>query len=228
LKNYLFKIAEVARQKLKRFAHNAEATNVIEPGKEIYKHIRGNWHHTYFQNQNPIVLELACGRGEYTTGLAMQHPEKNYIGVDIKGARLWKGSTTALENNLKNVAFLRAQIQNLDFFFAPQEVAEIWLIHPDPRPKENDDHRRLTHPRFLAMYRQLMQPEGWLHLKTDSEFLFDYTLEVLENQAIKNLQSTKDLYNSELNALHYGIKTTYEEIFVKQGYKINYLQFQFL
>jgi tRNA (guanine-N7-)-methyltransferase len=218
----------MARQKLKRFDHNANAHNVLEEGKELFKNIKGNWHNSYFKNQNPIVLELACGRGEYTTGLAMHYSDKNFIGIDIKGARIWKGSTVAIENNLQNVAFLRTHIQNLDFFFAPNEVAEIWLIHPDPRPRDKDEKRRLTSPRFLNLYRSFLTPQGKIHLKTDSEPLFDFTLEVLKDYKIDNLLFTKDLYNSELNELHFGITTTYEKKFSDKGFKINYLQFNFL
>lgn len=217
----------MARQKLKRFEQNAQASNVLEEGKDLFKTIKGNWHSKYFQNQHPIVLELACGRGEYTVGLATQYPDKNFIGIDIKGARIWKGSTLAIENNLQNVAFLRTHIQNLDFFFAESEVSEIWLIHPDPRPRDKDEKRRLTSPRFLNLYRSFLAPNAMIHLKTDSELLFDYTLEVLQDYKIDNLLYTKDLYNSELNQLHFGITTTYEKKFNDKGFKINYLQFKF-
>lgn len=216
----------MARKKLLRFEHNAHADNIIEPGKEIFEKIKGNWQN-YFKNPNPIVLELACGRGEYTTGLAAVFPDKNFVGVDIKGARIWKGSSVAIEQNLQNVAFLRIHIQNLAQYFAEGEVNEIWITFPDPRPKEFDRHRRLTHPRFLAMYKHLLDENGIVHLKTDNEPFFDFTMETLKEQSIHSLIFTKDLYDSPLNAEHYNISTTYEKKFTKQGYKINYLRFKF-
>jgi tRNA (guanine-N7-)-methyltransferase len=218
----------MGRTKLLRFAQNDAAHNVVQEPKPIYKEIKGHWHEKQFGNNLPITLEVGCGRGEYTTGLARIFPERNFVGVDLKGARIWKGSQVAIEENLLNVAFLRTHIQNLEDFFAPKELAEIWITFPDPRPKGSDDHRRLTHPRFLEMYRNLLIDGGWVNFKTDNEPLFDYTLEVLAEQSIANLAYTKDLYNSELNALHYGITTTYEKMFHAKGFKINYLKFQFV
>lgn len=214
----------MGRAKLKRFAVVAENRNVIEPGKELFTSIRGNWHE-YFGNQNDIVLELGCGRGEYSTGLGAIYPNKNYVGIDLKGARLWKGSTVAVENNLTNVAFLRTQIQNIDSFFVENEVSEIWITFPDPRPKESDEKRRLTSPRFLKLYRSIMKKGGVLNFKTDNLPLFEYTLdEVLPNQEIADLEFTKDLYNSPLLAEHYNIQTTFEKRYLGNGEKINYLR----
>ncbi|GIV30190.1 MAG: tRNA (guanine-N(7)-)-methyltransferase [Bacteroidia bacterium] len=226
-KQILENIETMGRKKLERFAQNQQSWNVVEAGKPFYEACKGKWHSDFFKNTNPIVLELACGRGEYSVGMAKVFPNKNFIGVDIKGSRLWKGSQEAMKENLNNVGFLRTYIQNLENFFAPQEVAEIWLIHPDPRPKEADARRRLTHPRFLQMYRNLLQKEGWLHLKTDNTGLFEYTLEVLQEQKIKNLHFTKDLYASEYAEEHFGIKTKYELLFEQEGEKIKYLKFQF-
>lgn len=217
----------MGRKKLDRFAQNQQNYNVIEDGKDFYSYAKGKWQSEHFKNDLPIVLELACGRGEYTIGLASQHPEKNFIGVDIKGARIWKGSTEAIEKGLSNVAFLRTYIQNLGDFFAEKEVSEIWIIHPDPRPKTSDARRRLTYPRFLAMYKNLLQKDGWLHLKTDNTGLFDYTLEVLAKENIKNLAFTYDLNHSEFAQAHFGIKTKYEIAFEAQGESIKYLKFQF-
>lgn len=217
----------MGRKKLERFAQNAANYNVIEDGKEFYGNSKGKWQSGHFKNTNPIVLELACGRGEYAVGMAEVFPNKNFIGVDIKGARIWKGSSVAIEKGLINVAFLRTYIQNLETFFAEKEVSEIWIIHPDPRPKEADARRRLTHPRFLEMYKRLLQKEGWLHLKTDNTGLFDYTLEVLQEMAIKNLVYTYDLNNSEWASEHFGIKTKYEIAFEQKGETIKYLKFQF-
>lgn len=214
----------MGRAKLKRFAVVAENRNVIEPGKELFTSIRGNWHE-YFGNQNDIVLELGCGRGEYSTGLGAIYPNKNFVGIDLKGARLWKGSTVAVENNLTNVAFLRTQIQNIDSFFVENEVSEIWITFPDPRPKESDEKRRLTSPRFLKLYRSIMKKGGVLNFKTDNLPLFEYTLdEVLPNQEIADLEFTKDLYNSPLLAEHYNIQTTFEKRYLGNGEKINYLR----
>jgi tRNA (guanine-N7-)-methyltransferase len=217
----------MGRKKLERFAQNNANQNVIQEGKDFFRNCKGKWHSEYFQNNNPIVLELACGRGEYSVGLAEIFPEKNFIGVDIKGARLWKGSTLAIEKGLRNVAFLRTYIQNLEDFFAEKEVSEIWLIHPDPRPKEADARRRLTHPRFLEMYKKLLQKDSFVHLKTDNTGLFEYTLEVLKDFSIKNLVYTYDLNSSELASEHFGIKTKYEMAFEEKGEKIKYLKFQF-
>lgn len=214
----------MGRAKLKRFAVVAENRNVIEPGKDLFTSIRGHWHE-YFGNQNDIVLELGCGRGEYSTGLGALNPDKNYVGIDLKGARLWKGSVVAVENNLHNVAFLRTQIQNIASFFAENEVSEIWITFPDPRPKDSDEKRRLTSPRFLALYRSIMKKGGVMNFKTDNLPLFEYTLEeVFPTQAIENLEFTKDLYNSDLLALHHQIQTTFEKHYLKNGEKINYLR----
>lgn len=216
------------RKKLFRFQENTQQPNLLEPSKELYTTIKGQWHEAYFNNAHPITLELACGRGEYTTGLAPQFPYKNFIGVDVKGDRLWKGSTVALSQNLTNVAFLRTQIQQLEDFFAPGEVSEIWITFPDPRPKDRDERRRLTHPRFLEIYQRILAPESIIHLKTDNLPLFEYTLEILKDWPVKDLLYTKDLYHDqELFKYHYGIKTRYEMKFVAEGFKINYLQFKF-
>ena len=222
------KIHTMSRKKLERFAHNQQSPYIIEAGKPFYEHCKGRWLQEYFHNEQPIVLELACGRGEYTTGLAAEHPHKNFIGVDIKGARIWKGSSVAEAQDLQNVAFLRAYIQNLEQFFAPQEVQDIWLIHPDPRPRSKDEKRRLTHPRFLEMYRRLMQPQGTLHFKTDNAGLFEYSMEVLAQSPIQNLAWTDNLQESPLLAEHFGIRTKYELAFEAKGSKIHYLRFQFL
>jgi tRNA (guanine-N7-)-methyltransferase len=217
----------MARKKLIRFQENAEKNNLLEPGKPLYDTIKGNWNKTYFSNDHPIVVELACGRGEYTTGLAAQIPGRNFIGVDVKGDRLWKGAVIAESQELRNVAFLRTQIEQLENFFATGEICEIWITFPDPRPKDRDDKRRLTHPRFLQLYKQLIAPSGLVHLKTDNAELFDYTLQVVKEFGVKDLHFTNDLYHSELLSFHYGIKTRYEQKYASEGIKINYLQFSF-
>ncbi|SDM30176.1 tRNA (guanine-N7-)-methyltransferase [Catalinimonas alkaloidigena] len=217
----------MGRNKQQRFAANQANSNVLEAGKPLYETIKGQWHATQFKNEHPLVVELACGRGEYTVGLAREFPEKNFVGVDIKGARIWKGSTIAMQEGLDNVAFLRTRIEGLESFFAPGELREIWITFPDPRPRDRDIKRRLTSPRFLEMYRRLLPAEGWIHLKTDNAPLFDYTLEVLAETAIKDLVHTHDLYNSPYAADHKGIKTRYEEMFLAQGLPIHYLRFRF-
>lgn len=217
----------MARKKLVRFQEVAERPNVIDPGVNGDENVQGTWHTEYFKNDHPIVVELACGRGEYTVGLAAVFPEKNFIGVDVKGDRIWMGSSFALENNLDNVAFVRSQIQRLDRIFNPQEVDEIWITFPDPRPRERDKRRRLTSPRYLELYKHIIAREGTIHLKTDSEELFDYTLQVLEKLNVRDLISTHNLYQSPLYDLHHGIKTRFEQIFTDKGCNVHYLQFKF-
>lgn len=201
--------------------------NVIQSGKPIYEQIKGKWNQDYFQNDNDIVLELACGRGEYTVGLAEVYPNKNFIGIDVKGDRIWKGSGEALEKGLDNAAFLRTKVHDLEEFFAENEVAEIWIIHPDPRPRGKDEKRRLTHPRFLDIYKKLLKPGGLLRLKTDNTGFFEYTLEILEEVKKIDFEHTFDLYNSELYAEHHGITTRYERKFTQEGHDIKYLKFRF-
>ncbi|WP_420150279.1 tRNA (guanosine(46)-N7)-methyltransferase TrmB [Spirosoma sp.] len=214
----------MTRRKTHRFLHNAESKNVVEAGKPLYKTIRGRWRQDYFGNDNPIVVELACGKGEYTIGLAQAFPDTNFIGVDIKGDRIARGSKAAQNLALTNVAFLRTDINYLADFFAPAEVNEIWITFPDPQPRPRQEKHRLTHPRFLSLYRSILAEDGLLHLKTDNPELFEYSLEKVREFSFVNLQYTTDLYNSQLNIIHLGIKTKYEEIFYNKGFTINYLQ----
>jgi tRNA (guanine-N7-)-methyltransferase len=218
----------MGRGKSMKFADNDARYNIIQSGKELFETVKGNWGELYFKNDNDIVLELACGRGEYTVGLAREFPNRNFIGIDIKGARIWNGSGIAEKENLNNVAFLRVHIQNVEEYFAPKEVSEIWVVHPDPRPKKSDRHRRLTHPRFLEIYKNIICKDGIVRLKTDNTGLYEYTLEILnERNDIRNLEFTDDLYNSSMYAEHYGIKTRYEEEFTAEGHDIKYLKFSF-
>ena len=202
---------------------------MVESGKDFYDEIKGKWHLKVFTDQQPIVLELGCGKGEYTLGLAQAFPNRNHIGVDIKGDRLWVGSRIALREGIQNAAFLRTQIQFLEHFFKKGEIEEIWVTFPDPRPKEKDDKRRLTAPRFLAIYQNLLKPDGWLKFKTDNTELFNYTLELINKNriSVKNLAFTHDLYDSEYVFEHYEIKTKYERKFAELGETIKYLKFQF-
>jgi tRNA (guanine-N7-)-methyltransferase len=216
------------KRKQERFKIIEGRTNVIERSKPQYQTIKGNWHREYFRNQNPISLELACGRGEYTVNLARQFPNRNFIGVDIKGERIWKGSTWAEEQGLTNAAFLRTQILLIESFFEENEVDEIWITFPDPRPRKRDIKRRLTSPRFLDMYKRLLKPGGFVRLKTDNTGLFDYTLEEVHLRTdITHLAFTHDLYASELRPECFDIRTRYEEEFSAKGERIKYLRFQF-
>ncbi len=202
--------------------------NVVEPTKEFYHSIKGNWNKDFFRNDNPITVELACGRGEYTIGLAKLFPDRNYIGVDIKGERIWKGSTTATENNLTNAAFLRTMILLIENFFAEGEISEIWITFPDPRPRVRDIKRRLTSPRFLSIYKRLLKPGGYVRLKTDNTGFYEFTLEeVLQRDDITDLKFSDDVYNSELRPECFDIKTKYEQMFAAKGERIKYLRFQF-
>lgn len=217
------------KSKLARFKIISERDNVLEPGKELYFSIKGNWNKTYFKNDNPITLELACGRGEYTVGMAEKFPHRNFVGVDIKGDRIWKGSTWAIEKQLENAAFLRAQIHTLENFFADDEVSEIWLTFPDPRPKKRDIKRRLSNNWFLDLYKKLLQPKGVFRFKTDNTDLFNFTLEELAlRKDISNLKVTHDVYQSELKDEVMDIKTRYELMFAQKGETIKYLRLNFL
>ena len=217
------------RKKLIRFTENLAQDNIIEPKERGTNPIKGKWGQLYFNNSNPIVLELGCGRGEYTIGLARKYPNKNFIGIDIKGDRIWFGSQSAKELQLSNVAFLRDQIENLNDFFESDEVSEIWITFPGPRPKESHAKKRLTSPRFLELYKQILNKEGVVNFKTDSEALFEYTLEVLsERSDIVGLESIKDLYNEPNFDEAKSIQTHFEERFIKEGKTIKYIRFSFI
>ena len=216
------------RKKQERFDDNRLNRNVIQAGKEIFETIKGKWNSVFFENDHNIVLELACGMGEYSTGLGAVYRDKNFIGVDIKGNRIWIGSKKARLEGLDNVAFLRTQIDHLEKFFEPGEINEIWIVFPDPRPKNSDEHRRLTSPKYLDIYKKLMIPGGVIHFKTDNTLLFDYTLQLLESRDdIQDLRYTWELYASEFAKDHHGIKTKYEYQFAEQGEIIKYLKFRF-
>lgn len=217
------------KSKLARFKIISERENVLEPGKELYFNIKGNWNNIQFKNDNPITIELACGRGEYSVGMAELFPDRNFVGIDVKGDRIWKGSTWAVERKLENVAFLRAQIHTLENFFDENEVSEIWLTFPDPRPKKRDVKRRLSNNRFFDLYKKVLKPDGIFRLKTDNTDLFYFTLEELQQRNdIKELISTFDVYTSEYRDEVLGIKTRYEEMFAKKGETIKYLRFRFI
>lgn len=200
--------------------------NVIEPGKDLYDSIHGNWK-AFFGNQNELVVELACGWGEYTISLAERFPDRNFVGIDLKGDRIWKGSQYAQQHELTNVAFLRTHIIEILDSFDENEVDEFWLTFPDPRPKDRDEKHRLSNLQFLNKYRQLLKPDGWFKFKTDNTELFEYTLQVLADMDIKDHEFTFDLYQSPLLEEHYGIKTKYERIWTDKGETIKYMKFRF-
>ena len=217
------------KSKLKRFEIIASRDNVIEPGKELFNKVKGKWSESYFRNQHPITLELACGRGEYSVGLARQFPERNFIGVDKKGDRLWKGSTWAVEEGLQNVAFLRTEILFIESFFEVGEVDEVWLTFPDPLPRKRDAKRRLSSTRYLDMYKKVLKPSGYFRFKTDNTDLFNFTLETLGyRNDLADFSYTHDLYNSALRAECFDIKTKYEAMFAAKGEVIKYLRCRFI
>ncbi|MBT1686494.1 tRNA (guanosine(46)-N7)-methyltransferase TrmB [Dawidia soli] len=216
------------KRKQERFRIIEGRDNVIEPTKANYNSIKGNWREGHFKNNKPLTIELACGRGEYSVGLGKLFPERNFVGVDMKGERIWKGSTLAEEQGLSNVAFLRTQIVLIENFFEAGEVDEIWLTFPDPRPRKRDIKRRLTSPRFLDIYKRLLKPGGYLRFKTDNTLLFAYTLEELQLRTdIHDLQYTDRVYESPLRPECFDIKTRYEEAFAAKGETIKYLRFHF-
>ena len=213
------------RKKLKRFKDNRENKVLIEPGKPFFEKTKGHWH-TFFGNKNPIVLELGCGTGRYAVTLAKKTPCQNFIGVDIKGARMWVGAETAKEQQLKNVAFLRIRIDRLTQFFAPGEVAEIHVTFPDPRPKVRDAKRRLTSKNFLNIYRQVIKTGGLIHVKTDNHALYEDALAVIASFAYPIIASTNNVYTTHPNIIHAQIQTVYEERFLAAGRTIRYVAFQ--
>ncbi|MCC5943974.1 MAG: tRNA (guanosine(46)-N7)-methyltransferase TrmB [Bernardetiaceae bacterium] len=219
----------MGRSKLLKFADNDANPRVIGHSKPHYKEMKGKWHTNFFKNQNPLELELACGYGEYTVGLARVYPERNFVGVDLKDARIWRGAQFLEEENLQNGGFLRCKIHDLLEFFDENEADAIWLIHPDPRPKKRDIRRRLTSPRFMEIYRKILKKDGWFRLKTDSSSLFEYTVEVLESGEfpIRDLTITRDLDNSPLLEEHHGIETRYELRAKENDIQIKYLKFRF-
>ncbi|MFA8451311.1 MAG: tRNA (guanosine(46)-N7)-methyltransferase TrmB [Bacteroidales bacterium] len=217
------------KKKLIRFEENKTFKNLFQltyPEIKDGMHLRGSWAKSFFKNDNPIVIEVGCGKGEYTIGLAERHPEKNFIGIDIKGARLWKGCKTSNEKNMSNVAFIRTKAELLNLYFAAGEISEVWITFPDPQPKEYRERKRLTSPRFLKMYYDFMTDNGKINLKTDSELLFLYTLELIEDQKHKLLYGLKDIYDSDIDSELTQIQTFYEKKWLEMGIPINYIQFQ--
>jgi tRNA (guanine-N7-)-methyltransferase len=220
----------MAKHKLQRFEELKTMERVFQfpyPLVHTEHGLKGAWRAKVFHNENPLVLELGCGRGEYTVGLSRSYPLLNFIGVDIKGARLWRGGKTINEDKILNAAFLRVHIEWLPEFFDKQEVDEIWITFPDPQPQMSRENRRLTNPKFLTIYRSVLRENGVLHLKTDSIGLFEYTLEQLAGEKGALELVTRDLYADQPEGFDLSIQTTYEQIFLAKGKKINYLRFRF-
>ena len=218
-----------SKNKLKRFRENETFPNVIQPerasilnGEFPYK---GIWRKEFFKNNNPIVLELGCGKGEYTVHLAQRSPKVNHIGIDIKGARFWRGAKTAIEENMDNVCFIRTQVELIEHCFAVDEVDEIWITFPDPQIKYKCTKHRLTHPELLAAYKSVLKPNGLVHLKTDSEFLFGYTLGIV-SQIGKIEYAHHNIYNnSDAPEVAIAVQTFYENQFLKENKAITYMKF---
>ncbi|MGI8893767.1 MAG: tRNA (guanosine(46)-N7)-methyltransferase TrmB [Bacteroidia bacterium] len=220
----------MTKRKLQRFAELDTFSTVIHPlpfQNPVQHDLSGRWNVDFFEKEQPIVLEIGCGRGEYTINLAQRYLHKNFIGIDIKGARIWRGGKTAHEQQMKNVGFLRITIDRLEYYFAKEEINEIWITFPDPHPKLSRQNKRLTSPLYLDRYQQILGPGGIMHLKTDHEGLFDYTLETIKERNAKICIATKDLYNSEFLNEDLEIKTTYEQKFLLEGKKICYLKWKF-
>ena len=219
-----------SKNKLKRFRENETFGNVIQPTRQEVVEgsftYRGRWSE-YFGNSRPIILELGCGKGEYTVGLAKKLPERNYIGVDIKGARFWRGAKTAVEENLQQVVFLRSQIELIDLLFAENEVSEIWITFPDPQIKYKRTKHRLINEHFLNKYRQILKKDGVVHLKTDSEFLHGYTLGLLHGLRHEVLYANHNIYVNEGSPAEViEIQTFYENQYLEEGKPITYIKFR--
>jgi tRNA (guanine-N7-)-methyltransferase len=215
----------VGKDKLRRFAEIATFSNVVQLDAGLpYK---GKWAKDFFKNGNPLVLELACGKGEYTVNLAKLFPNKNFIGIDYKGNRIWRGAKDALEEGVLNVGFLRIQIEMLAEYFGAGEIDEIWITFPDPQPQLSREKKRLTSPRFLEKYRHLVRPGGFINLKTDNDDLHAYTAEKIAEHGLELYVKTEDLYHSEHADEVLSIKTYYEKKYLKDNKNINYLKFSF-
>ena len=220
-----------SKNKLKRFNENKTFANVVEPIREELVNenfeFKGNWNKTFFKNDNPLILELGCGKGEYSVALAKKNPNINYIGIDIKGARFWRGAKTAIEENIPNVAFLRTQIELIDYAFATEEVDEIWITFPDPQIKYKRTKHRMTNAEFLKKYKQILKPDGIMNLKTDSEFMHGYTLGLLHGGGHEVLYANHNVYKQEGSPEEVtSIQTYYESQYLKEDKPITYIRFK--
>jgi tRNA (guanine-N7-)-methyltransferase len=220
----------LAKKKLARWAELNSFSHVIQPAfEDVFRkdhELKGKWHEEWFKNPNPIVLELGCGKGEYTVNLASKYPDKNFIGVDIKGHRMWRGAKEAKEKNLPNAAFLRTRIEFIRSFFAAGEVDEIWITFPDPQLKQSRESKRLPGAYFLNLYRSFLKDNGIVHLKTDCRALYDYTLSIVKSNNLEIITSTVDLHNEMPGNEMLAIRTFYEDMFLKENVPITYLSFR--
>ena len=217
----------MAKKKLIHFQENLTFPHLFQPGyRDIQSgfHLRSRWNQDFFRNSYPVVVELGCGKGEYTVGLAATYPEKNFIGIDIKGARLWRGCKSVQELGLKNAAFVRTRVDFLEILFGPGEISEIWITFPDPQPGK--EKKRLTSPLFLSKYNNILAKDGIIHLKTDNSFYFNYSQEIIKDYRHHLLFSTDDLYHSGVQDEVVQIQTYYEKIWLNDGKKIFYLKFR--
>ncbi len=219
----------MGKDKLRRFAENLTFGCMIQPEFEEIFHrdhpLKGRWHEDFFHNGKPIVLELGCGKGEYTIALAQRDPDRNYIGIDIKGARMWRGAKTATEREMKNVAFVRTRIEFINSFFGEGEIAEIWITFPDPQLKTRRAKKRLTAPLFLERYAQMLAEDGVINLKTDSQHLFAYTSAVIDHFSLPCEVANDDIYGSGYADEVLSVKTAYEQMFLERGLPITYTRF---
>lgn len=219
----------MGKEKLRKFQEIETFDHVIEPdlkGHVSESHsLKGNWKKEFFKNDNPIVLELGCGKGEYSVGLARKFPTKNFIGIDIKGARIWRGAKTSLEEKLMNIGFLRTRIELINSFFAENEVDEIWITFPDPQMKKKRTKKRLTSSLLLSHYQKILKNNGIIHLKTDSAFLYDYTCEMVKHNQLELIKSTANLYAETWVDEILSIQTHYEKLHIDDGDVINYISF---
>ena len=221
-----------SKNKLKRFKENETFSNVIQPKREDVLNntlmLKGNWNRNFFKNENSIVLELGCGKGEYSVNLATMFPEKNFLGIDIKGARFWRGAKTALAEKINNVGFLRTQIELVDCVFDENEVDEIWITFPDPQIKYKRTKHRMTNPDFLNKYKKILKPNGMVHLKTDSEYMHGYTLGLLQGLGLTIEYAHHDVYGTTNAPKEVtDIQTYYESQYLAINKKITYLRFNF-
>jgi tRNA (guanine-N7-)-methyltransferase len=218
----------MGKDKLRKFAENLTYSNFFQPSpEEMFQKdffMKGKWNSDFFKNDNPIVIEVGCGKGEYTTGLAEKYPNKNFIGIDLKGARIWRGLKTSKEKSLTNVAFIRNKIEFINSFFTENEVSEIWVTFPDPQNKKA--RKRLTSPRFLNSYSNILKPVGTVNLKTDSKLLHFYTLAVIKENNLNKIFSSDDIYSLTERDEILDIKTFYEKKFLAQEIKITYIKFE--
>ncbi len=220
----------MSKNKLEKFAENETFPNFFQPSYSDVKEkgfpLKGKWGKSFFKNDNPIILELGCGRGEYTVSMADLFPDKNFIGIDRKGARMWKGCKTSVENSLNNVAFLRMQISNITNYFCKDEISEIWITFPDPQPKRSKVNKRLTSILFLDRYRQILKHDGIIHLKTDDDLLYVYTLEVINDLKEELIEKQDDIYTSDNLDELLKIETYYEKMWKEEGKSIKYIKFK--